>query len=233
MRNKIAVFCARGGSKRVKRKNLTMIDGKPLIAYGIEIARKAGIFDQVIVNSEDQEIIDAAGLYGADTYNRPESLATDTTFVIEVVQEMISTLGLMPDDSVAVMFPTCPLTEPEDIKSAYKIFKENGCQSPVVSVTKYEYPIQVALEVNNDNRLQPVFKEAYKSSTRHNSHSASYRANYSVIFNSAGNFLNQKNLIGQFPIPYVMPLERSIDIDEPYQMELAKLMIEKRNKENA
>jgi len=217
---------ARRGSKRVPGKNLTLVNGRPLIAYTIETAIRSGIFDHVIVNSEDDQILMAAREYGAETYRRPVALASDTTYVIEIIQEMVRTLRL-PDTAVmGVLFPTCPLRAVEDIAEAYQLFRANGGSTPVVSVTSYEYPIQLALDIGPDNRLEPAFPEDYRRSTRHNDHKRMYRANFAIIFNIVGALRVQANLIGQRPIPYIMPQERAIDIDDPHQMWVVKTILE-------
>ncbi len=229
MEDIIAVICARKGSKRVKNKNLQLIGEKPLIAYTIETALRSGIFTDVIVNSEDEEIINVSKKFGATAYQRPNRLSSDTTFVIHVVQEMINTLKFRDDTIVAILFPTCPLREIGDIECALSLYKENDCRKPVVSVTSYEYPIQVALNINKDGCLEPVFSDDYKKSTRHNDHDSVYHANYAVIINNADRLKKQHNLIGNYPIPYIMPPERSIDIDTPFQMDIVKLLLEKKD----
>lgn len=221
-----AVICARGDSSRVPQKNVALIAGKPMLAYTIEAARESKIFDHVIVNSENSEILGVAKHHGAELYRRPERLASATTFMIAVVQEMVQTLELADDDVVSVLFPTCPLRNASDIRGAYDAFMAAGGKTPLAAVAEYDYPIQVALQLNERGRLAPAFGDAYKRSTRHNDHPVSYRANYAVMFNTAGNLRRQTNLIGDEPVAYVMPLERSLDIDTPFQMKLARLLIE-------
>lgn len=228
MPNKYAIICARGGSSRVPKKNVIPIAGKPLLAYTIEAARDSEVFNRIIVNSEDDEILEVGEHYGAELYRRPLVLATGTTFMIQVVQEMIERLEFADEDIVSVLFPTCPLRNAEDICGAYKAFLDAGAQTPLAAVAEYDYPIQVALQMNENGRLIPAFSDEYKRSTRHNDHPTTYRANYAVMFNTVGNLKRQTNLIGDEPIAYVMPLERSLDIDTPYQMKLATLLIEQR-----
>ena len=220
-----AIIPARAGSRRIPGKNLALVNGKPLLAYTIETARSSSVFDRVIVNSEDAQILDVAATYGAEGYRRPSALASDTAFVIEAVQEMIATLALPDKVVVGVLLPTCPLRTLEDIIESYRIFKTHGCHHPVVSVSKFETPIQLALRITKENYLEPMFPDAYRKSTRTNDQPLSYRANYAVIFNTAGNLKDQTNLIGQHPIPYVMPSERSIDIDESFEMKLAETLL--------
>jgi len=227
MSERYAVICARGGSTRVPRKNILPIAGKPMIAYTIDAARESGIFDRVIVNSEDREILEVAERCGAELYRRPAELATGTTFMIQVVQEMAETLGMADDDIVSVLFPTCPLRDASDIRGAYDAFVAAGGGTPLAAVAEYDYPIQVALQMNERGRLVPALGDAYRRSTRHNDHPPAYRANYAVMFNTAGNLKRQTNLIGDEPIAYVMPIERSLDVDTPFQMEIARLLIER------
>ena len=213
-----AFIPARRGSKRVPHKNLTLVNGKPLIAYTIETALRSGVFARVIVNSEDDEILAAARSYGADTYHRPPALASDTTYIIEIIQEMIRTLEWSDETALGVLFPTCPLRTTQDIRGAFQLFEQHGGATPVVSVTSYEYPIQLALNIAEDNRLDPVFPDDYRRSTRHNDHRRMYRANFAIIFNTVRELKTQTNLIGRRPIPYIVPPERAIDVDDPHQM---------------
>ncbi len=223
-----AFIPARRGSKRVRRKNLETIAGKPLVAYTVETALESGVFDHVVVNSEDEEILALAEKYGGEGYRRPPALASDTTYIIEIIQEMIRSLPLGDDVVMGVLFPTCPLRTVEDIRAAFDLFERGGRTAPVVSVTSYEYPVQLALDVTEDNRLEPLFPADYRRSTRHNDHKRMYRANFAIIFNTCGVLRSQVNLIGERPVPYIMPPERAIDIDDPFQMDLVRLILELR-----
>jgi len=225
MKDVYAVICARKGSKRLKNKNLMLVEGKPLIAYTIEAALESSVFSKVFVNSESSEILEVSKNYGAESYQRPQKFSQDTIYIIEVIQEMIASLHLEDHIVIGILFPTCPLRDIQDIRNALNIYYENKEKSPVVSVSTYDYPIQVALTINDKNRLEFLFPEDYKRSTRHNFHPKTYLANYAVIFNKVGTLKKQNNLIGDSPIPYVMPPERSIDIDEPFQMEVVKALM--------
>lgn len=221
-----AVICARGGSKRTPGKNLSTLGGRPILSYTVNAARDSGLFDDIIVNSEDDRILAIAAECGATPYRRPEALAGDTVFLIDVVREMITTRNWPAEAVLAVLFPTVPLRTADDIMKAHALFHEHGGATPVVSVTPYEYPIQTALRINAEGRLEPALPQEYARSTRHNDHEQSYRATYAVIFNTAANLLTQKKLIGTAPIPCHLPPERSIDIDEPYQLHMADLLLQ-------
>jgi len=219
------VIPARGGSKRVDNKNLTVINGKPLIAYAIETALQSDIFSKVIVNSDSSEILKVSEKYGAVPYERSQDLGNDTTFIIDVIKELIQKFQLTDEVCLGIMLPTCPLRITNDILDAYRIFTQHERKVAVVSVTNFETPIQLAQFVNNEGRLEPVFPADYGKSTRSTDHRAVYKFNEAIIFNSVGSLKEQSNLIGRSPIPYVMPPERSIIIDCPYQMEMIKLIL--------
>lgn len=224
-----AVICARGGSKRVPEKNLLHLNGNPLLDYTISEAQKSYIFDKIIVNSEDDRILEVARSCGSDLYKRPDEYKSGKIFVIDVIREMMRSLCWENDDEIAVLFPTVPLRTANDLKQSYQIFVENGRTYPVVSVCKYEYPIQTALFVDEEGYLEPVFKEDYKKSTRHDDQQETYRANYAVVWNTVQNMFKQEKLIGVNAIPYYMPLDRSVDIDENYQVKVAELLLKDRD----
>jgi CMP-N-acetylneuraminic acid synthetase len=220
-----AVIPARGGSKRVQKKNLALLGGKSVLAYAVEVAKNCGIFKEVLVNSDDEEILAAAAKLTATPYRRPGHLGGDRVFIIEVIHEMISTLGLADADVLGILLPTCPLRTAGDIIGAYQLFLEHGGKAPVVSVAGYDTPIQLAQFIGADGRLDLVFPKDYRKSTRSTDHQNAYRYNEAIVFNSVKNFKNQHNLIGERPFPYVMPPERSVALDYPYQMELVKLLL--------
>jgi CMP-N-acetylneuraminic acid synthetase len=220
-----AVIPARGGSKRVQKKNLALLGGKSVLAYAVEVAKNCGIFKEVLVNSDDAEILAAAAKLTATPYRRPEHLGGDSVFIIEVIHEMIGTLGLADTDVLGILLPTCPLRTAADLIGAYQLFLEHDGQAPVVSVAGYDTPIQLAQFIGTDGRLDLVFPKDYRKSTRSTDHQNAYRYNEAIVFNSVKNFKNQNNLIGERPFPYIMPPERSVALDYPYQMELVKLLL--------
>lgn len=220
-----ALIPARGGSKRIKWKNLSVVNGKPLLSYAIEAAKNSRLFSRVFVNSDDDEILAEALKLGAEIYRRPVRLSHDTTFVIEVVQEMLDSLSFTDETVIGIMLPTCPLKTEYDIINAYELFLNKGGEIPVVSVSSYETPIQLAHFIGEDGRLKAVFPDNYKKSTRSTDHKTGYRYNEAIIFNTVKNLKFQRNLIGEKPFPFIMPPERSITLDYPYQLELVKILL--------
>jgi CMP-N,N'-diacetyllegionaminic acid synthase len=221
----IAIIPARGGSKRILRKNIAEIGGTPLIYYAIDVCLESNLFSQVYINSDDREILDIAKKYGVKAYLRPEKLAFDDVYIIDVLKEMINSLNLCHND-LGILLPTSPLRIPEDLIGAWNLYKEK--KHTVVSVCKYETPVQLSQFINEDGRLYPFFPEEYNKTTRSYGHKESFRYNGAIIFNSALNILNQTNLIGKSPYSFIMPEERSIDIDSKYQLEMVRGILNKK-----
>jgi len=220
---RIAIIPARGGSKRVPGKNLVEIHGKPLLAYTIETALKWNRFDEVYVNSENQAILMCGSKFGARTYKRPYELSIDKAKVLDVVKEQISTMRLNHDVVVGLLLPTCPLCSNTDLEAAYTLFTENEGKAAVVSVTEYEKAPEQALIINKDGLLSPKYPEQYSSKSQ--DHDYAYRYNTALIFNLAGSFLKQTDIIAKDSIPYIMPYDKSIDVDYDYQVKLIEILI--------
>ena len=229
MKNKcIAIVPARGGSKRVKRKNIVDIAGKPLLSYTLDVAKNSGIFDEVFVNSEDEEILDVAKKFGAQTYKRPFELSCDQTSVITVIQDMINSLCIEDTTFIFVLLPTAPLREKDDIIKIYEAFNSRQNNKAVVTVTTFDPPIQLAHRINERGELIPVFAKDYKQSTKSIGHENSYRFNECAVVNTALGFSTQTNLIGDNSIPFLMTAEKSMAIDYDYQKDLIELILKER-----
>jgi len=222
-RRRVIIIPARGSSERLHKKNLVHIHGKPLLSYTIRKSQKWNKFDELYVNSEDDEILRCAEDLGAQTYRRPVALATGAAGVIDVVKEQITSMGLAGETIVGILLTTCPLCSIQDLEDAYQLFVKNGCKCPVVSVTKYEKAPEQAFVINDQGKLVPKFPEAYSLKSQY--HQDAYRYNTGIIFSTAGVLMNQVDLIGDNAIPYVMPFERSIDIDYSYHVGLVEILL--------
>jgi len=226
LKKPIAIIPARGGSKRVENKNIAEINGRPLICYAIDVCLESDIFSEVYVNTNDDAIYDSSQQCGAKAYRRPEEYATDTAYIIDAIKEMVNTLNLHREN-IGILLPTSPLRTADDLINAWALYQKK--KSSVISVCKYETPVQLAHFVNKNGGLEPLFPDDYNTTTRSYGHQHSYRFNGGIVFNSAKQLLKQSNLIGTNPFPYIMPEERSIDIDHPYQLELIKMIIKNRS----
>ncbi len=148
----IAIIPARGGSKRIPRKNIKAFLGKPIIAYSIAAALESGLFDEVMVSTDDLEIADIARDFGAVVpFMRSEQNANDMATTVDVILEV---LGCYADKDVyfeagCCIYPTAPFTNPKLLHSTYALLRQRDFDS-TFPVVRYGYPIQRALSLEGD-----------------------------------------------------------------------------------
>lgn len=164
----IAVIPARGGSKRIPRKNIREFCGKPMIAYAIDAAKDSGLFEHVVVSTDDEEIARMANFYGAETpFIRPLELADDFTPTVPVVSHAVNvcqSLGWRVNH-VCCIYPCVPLLKVEDIFGAYQTLVQsqvNYC----FPITKFPSIIQRALKRLNDGMIEPFYPEFVRARTQ-------------------------------------------------------------------
>ncbi len=154
---KIAIIPARGGSKRIPKKNIREFNSKPIIGWSIQAALESGCFDRVIVSTDSKEIASTAKLFGAEVpFLRDKNLSDDHTPTLPVISDAISRLE-DEIEFVCCIYPTAPFVKPDDISKGLKIIMEQKVDF-VFTATKYNYPIQRALRLDQDGRvsmLQP------------------------------------------------------------------------------
>jgi pseudaminic acid cytidylyltransferase len=162
---KIAVIPARGGSKRIPKKNIKEFFGKPIIAYSIETALNSQMFDKVVVSTDDEEIAKTALSYGATVpFMRPKSLSDDFTPTIPVIAHAISELEKSYNDikEVCCIYATAPFTRSEDIKKAYEKLIELK-KDYSFAATSFAYPIQRALHLENETDVAMFYPEHFNT----------------------------------------------------------------------
>ena len=153
---KLAVIPARGGSKRIPRKNIKPFCGKPMIAWSIEAALQSGCFDQVIVSTDDDLIGETARYYGAIVpFMRPAELSDDLTGTIPVIRHAIEWYNthVQLADQVCCLYATAPFVTADDLCRGLNILTDTGCDY-AFSVTSYAFPIQRAIRITADNRVE-------------------------------------------------------------------------------
>lgn len=157
----LAIIPARGGSKRIPRKNIKDFLGKPIIAYAIEIALNSGLFADVMVSTDDPEIAEIAKRYGASVpFLRSDGNANDFASTIDVIKEVeneYATRFSIIYDKICCIYPTAPLIKIEHLQAALSLFNESGYDS-VFPVVPFSYPIWRGLEVTN-GKVQMVWPE--------------------------------------------------------------------------
>jgi pseudaminic acid cytidylyltransferase len=147
----VAIITARGGSKRIPRKNIKLFRGKPIIAYSIETAINSGLFDYVMVSTDDDEIAEIAIKYGAEIpFKRSKQNSDDYTGTADVMLEVLTELNKTGKKftNACCMYPTAPFISVESLKEAYSLLIERKYNS-VFPICPFSFPIQRALEINN------------------------------------------------------------------------------------
>jgi len=155
----VCVIPARGGSKRIPKKNIRPFCGRPMIAWSIAAARDAGCFSQVVVSTDDSEISALAQDLGAAVpFLRDSSLADDHTPTVPVIADAIARLDLPEDTDVCCLYATAPFADPVDIRQSGMLLKNENATF-VVSVVRYGFPIQRALRRSEDGAIAMFMPE--------------------------------------------------------------------------
>ena len=212
---KLAIIPARGGSKRIPRKNIKLFCAKPMIAWSIEAALQSGCFDQVIVSTDDQEIAEVARQYGATVpFMRPTELSDDHTSTVPVIQHAIEWVNAQgqPVEQACCMYATAPFVSAEDINRGLEIL--DATQSDYAfSVTSYAFPIQRAIRLNDEGRVQ-MFNPEYFNTRSQDLEEAFHDAGQ-FYWGTADAWLQGRMIFGTGSVPVPLPRHRVQDIDTP------------------
>ena len=158
---RIAIIPARGGSKRLPRKNIIDFYGKPIIFWTIKAAVESNIFDDVFVSTEDEEIKKISKKYSCKVLNRLSSLATDSATIVEVILSHLKELNSIGKvyDYIYCLYPTAPLRNKNDLINISNIFEKQTNVDSVIAVTNFShYPFQ-ALKINDKKKIEPFWPE--------------------------------------------------------------------------
>ncbi len=219
----LAIIPARGGSKGVPRKNIKMLAGKPLIAWTIEEAKKSKYIDMCIVSTEDQEIKSVAEKWGGNVpFMRPAELAQDDTPGIDPVLHAIK---MLPGyDFVVLLQATSPLRTVEDIDGAIAYCLDGNCES-CVSVTEAEHSPYWMYQMEIQGQLRSILKIEKEKSYQRQKLPKIYQLNGSVYVARVDFVQRERAFIGEETVGYVMPQERSYDIDTMLDFEVAEVLM--------
>ena len=223
----ICVIPARGGSKRIPRKNILKLNGIPLISYTIQAAIKSNQFDDIYVSTEDDEIKSISLSEGAKVDERPIHMAGDKVTKVEVISEFLNRHDyLSKNDIITALLPTCPFRKSKHIVEAFKLFKSHEDIPFLIGVTEYDFPIQLALKKDTTDTMKMVFKEGYNT-TRSQNIEKRYHPNGSIYIANVGAFLKNNTFFNPRFLAYEMEAIYSYDIDYPYQFEIAEILAKK------
>ena len=221
----LAIIPARGGSKTIPRKNIKLLNGKPLIYYTIKESIKSKYLGRIIVSTEDKEISEISKKYGAEVIERPEELAKDETPTIDVIFHVLQVQAENFEPGLVVLLqPTSPLRNAQDIDNAIELFLKNDCES-VVSVCEVEHSLYWSFEIEN-RYLKPIFGGKYLNMRRQDLPKV-YTPNGAIYVSTPEILRKYKSFYCSKTIPYIMPPERSVDIDNEIDFMLAELLMRK------
>jgi pseudaminic acid cytidylyltransferase len=220
----VCIIPARGGSKRIPRKNIKNFFGQPMIAYSIKAALKSECFDQVIVSTDDAEIVEVAKYFGASVpFVRPDELAHDYAGTLPVIKhaiEWFNVQGQSPSE-VCCLYATAPFVQADDIRKAYKQMKQEQAEY-CFTATSFAFPIQRAIKVTAENRIEMFYPEHFE--TRSQDLEESYHDAGQFYWGKAEAFKQQKTLFSKISTPYILPRQLVQDIDTPEDWKRAELM---------
>jgi N-acylneuraminate cytidylyltransferase len=220
----LCIIPARGGSKRIPRKNIREFCGKPMIAWSIEAALASGCFDQVIVSTDDEEIESIAESFGAEVpFRRPADLADDHTatrpVVIHAIREAEKHFGR--SDYVCVIYPTAPFIQVADLQRGLEKLIATKADF-AFSVTSYAYPIQRALRLTSSGGVALVQPEHRQ--TRSQDLEPAYHDAGQFYWGLTEAFLEGRQTFSCASIPIILPSWRVVDIDNEEDWQRAELL---------
>lgn len=170
---KLAIIPARGGSKRIPRKNIKLFFGKPIIAYSIEAALQSGLFDEVMVSTDDFEIAEIAKKYGAKVpFFRSEKASDDFATTCDVIKEVLEQYqkGGSHFEYACCIYPCAPLVTSTELRDGFQTLIDNNYDS-VFPVIAFSYPIQRALKFGDDKKISYFYPESSRTRSQDLEHS--------------------------------------------------------------
>ncbi len=220
MKDKIvAIIPARGGSKRIPKKNIKSFYGKPLIAYSIETALESNLFDKIIVSTDSKEIAKVAKKYGAEVQMRPEELANDYATTFEVIDYVVDNLD-KDYEYLCTIYATAPFLQSKYLIEGFKKLK-NSTAINSFSATTMPFPIQRTFKIDKNGRCQMFFQKYYNTRSQ----------DLEEAYQDAGGFyftkLNRKSdkiMFGSDSIPIILPRYLVQDIDTIEDWKMAEIM---------
>lgn len=221
----LAIIPARGGSKRLKRKNVLPLVDKPLIAWTIESALKSKYIDKIVVSSEDEEILKISGSYNIEIIKRPYDLARDVAKTTDVVVHVIETLT-ENYDYILLLQPTSPLRTNKHIDEAIDILFSKKADA-IISVCEIDHPIEWCNILPEDLSLKD-FLSPIVLDKRSQDLPKRYRINGAIYIVKTERFLTERTFFIKDNIyAYIMDKYSSVDIDDKFDFKFAEFLIQK------
>jgi len=223
MNNCVAIITARGGSKRIPKKNIKEFLGNPILKYSIDAALNTECFDEVMVSTDDFEIANLAKLYGAKVpFMRSEIASNDFTTTAEVIMEVLQQYKLQGKDYkyCCCIYPTAPFVTSEKLQYAYDKLVESGAKS-VVPIVRYSFPIQRSFKMEEDGLVKLNWPEYLNS--RSQDLPPAYHDCGQFYFLETNAFLKEQKVFTDYTLGYEMPESEVQDIDNEEDWKLAEI----------
>jgi len=216
----LGLILARGGSKSIPHKNIKKLNGKPLIAYVIEEMKKSKYLDNIYVSTDDRKIAKTAIIYGANVIERPKELA-DGSKPIESIQHFISNVK---GNIIILVNACCPLTKKRDIDEVIRMMLDIGTDSVTTLVEDFSsHPTKVCKL--KGNMIIPI-SDQFKTGERQKQDKI-YKRN-TAIYAMKRKLIEQGKIFGPNLKGYIMPKERSLDINDLFDWKIAEFLIKER-----
>lgn len=218
----LAFIPARGGSRRIPGKNRKLLAGRPLIWWTIDVAARSGVFSEIVVSSDDNDVIELAGREGVLADRRDPQLAGDAVRFVEVLVEYLRR-NPKTFAAAAVLLPTCPFRLVSDLHAAQQLFAERPDHA-IIGISAYEFPPDFACDFDEaTGRLDLRLPEVYARSTQSQSVKPAFHPNGFIFWASVERILRTGSFFDGPLTGLPIPPERSMDIDHPHQWPLAEV----------
>ena len=230
----IAIIPARGGSKGLKKKNITRLFGKPLITWTIETLLKAKNIEEIIISTDDDEIASICKKYDVNIpFMRPSRLSQDTSLAIDVYKYTINRLnkdfGYNINDFL-ISLPTTPLKNSSDIDNAINIFHTNKADS-VISCATISHPINWIINVDENKKITKLKNNVpIKKMMNRQENDSQYIPNGAIYILKLENIIKYNSYYTENSLAYTMPKIRSVDIDTIHDLTYAEYLLREKNK---
>jgi len=230
----LCTICARGGSKGVKNKNIKLINGKPLIAYTIEQAKKSGLFEHIVISTDSDEIAKISQEYGAEVFfKRNLKMSSDTAGKLEVIKDAFVRSEAYYNekfDCLIDLDATAPLRDVEDIINSFKQFQKDNNDNLITAMLSRRSPYFNLVEVDNNGKVT-LSKTLETSVVRRQDAPKSYDMNASIYIWKRDTILNENSLFLENTGLYIMPEDRSIDIDTELDYKFVEFIMKENDAE--
>lgn len=229
MKKSLCLIPAKGTSTRLPRKNILPLNGRPLIEFTIEKAIKSNLFEKICVSTEDSEIAKISKECGAEVpFTRPRDLSKDPSRIVDVMMNALNYYKKknIEFQQISVLLSTTPFVTLEEITKAHSIFDKSSADA-LMSVTPTDYPPYnswLIRELNGNEYLTPCFPNSKYRYTKSTECPKTYRSNGAILIVKTKELIKNLGYQKLKIIPFVMPIEHSLDIDTSYDYMIAKFL---------